>query len=65
MVISFGVSAQEIPRDQKNLLQFTGKWKCTDFSFILQNKKYSGEYTFDCLPVNMNTGKGQPARFLY
>jgi hypothetical protein len=56
MVISSTAFTQEQPMAQKNLMQFNGKWKSSDFNLTMGDKNYGGEYSFDCAMVNMNTG---------
>jgi hypothetical protein len=48
--------SQDMTRAQKNLMQFTGKWKLENAEFTAGGKTMTGTYTFDCIPVNDNTG---------
>lgn len=56
LVISLSALAQEQPQAQKNLAQFVGKWSSPDIKMTIAGKTYTGQYTFDCEPVNENTG---------
>ena len=56
IIFSVSVFAQKVPQAQKNLAQFAGKWSSADIQLTLGDKTYGGEYTFDCVAVNDNTG---------
>ncbi len=54
--VSFSSHSQEMPQAQKNIMKFVGKWTSTDIKLTLGDKTYGGDYTFDCVAVNGNTG---------
>ena len=56
IIFCFTAFAQEVPQAQKNLMQFRGNWKSANIKIEMDGKTYTGPYTFDIKPVNMNTG---------
>ncbi|MEO8398969.1 MAG: hypothetical protein ABI550_04040 [Ignavibacteriaceae bacterium] len=58
-ILTFCISnlfAQTPPPEQSNLQQFAGKWVDKNAKVIIDGKTYRGEYSFESIPVNMNTG---------
>ena len=56
IIITGLLSAQKISSEQQNLSQMTGKWLAKKAVLMIDGKSYSGEYSLESLPVNMNTG---------
>jgi hypothetical protein len=56
LVFSLSAMAQEMPAGQKKLMKFVGNWVCKNPVLTMGGKTYTGEYTFNCSAVNMNTG---------
>jgi hypothetical protein len=52
----FTTLAQDMPEEQKNLMQFVGNWKLNDAKFTMGEETVTGVYTLDCSAVNDNTG---------
>ncbi len=52
----FFTLAQEMPEEQKNLMQFVGSWKLENAEFTMGEETITGVYTFDCSAINDNTG---------
>ena len=56
VIFSLPAFSQDMPQAQKNIMKFQGKWSSNDIKINMGGQTYSGDYTFDCVPVNGNTG---------